>query len=364
MLAPLIFSALLCNPHEGAEPAVLNHQPDGLALLRVLEPKTRGPAYEVVTLGFSQEDILGPFDPGFDWDELVPSWNLPSPVAGITLDAAITEPRLETKWYQFGSWTINAGGSRMSIKDQKDDLAEVQTDTLVTELPQRKVWLRIKVGGYGEGSLRFPFLTLSFRNSKAGAQAESPNKRAWGKTIDVPQRSQMSYEGGIVWCSPTCVSMVLSHWANVLKRPELNVDVPEVAASVNDPNWPGTGNWPFNTAFAGSFPGIRAYVARLGGVREIEDWIAAKIPVTASVSLALLKGKPKKEANDGHLVVVVGFTKDGDPIFNDPGRSKEVRQIYKREHFEAAWKQSGNTVYLIYPEKMKPPPNRLKHWAD
>jgi hypothetical protein len=329
-----------------------------------MEPKQAGPITEVVVLGFERLEVLGPFDPGFEWDEMVPSWNLPSHVAGITLDAAIMEPGTETKWYQFGSWTINPNGTRMSVNGQKDELAEVQTDTLVTNLPQRKVWLRLRIGGYGEGSVRFPFLCLSFRNSKAEIPAGEPFKRAWGKTIEVPQRSQMSYEGGLVWCSPTCVSMMLWHWANILKRPELNIDVPEVVASVNDPNWPGTGNWPFNTAYAGSFPGMRAYVARFASVREIEEWTNAKIPVVASVSLALLKGKPKKEPNDGHLVVVVGFTKQGDPVFNDPGRSKEVRQVYKREHFEAAWKQSGNTVYLIYPERMKPPPNRLKHWAD
>ena len=33
-------------------------------------------------------------------------------------------------------------------------------------------------------------------------------------------------------------------------------------------------------AFAGSLPGLRAYVTRLGDFREIEDWTLAGFPVT------------------------------------------------------------------------------------
>jgi hypothetical protein len=158
--------------------------------------------------------------------------------------------------------------------------------------------------------------------------------------------------------------MMLWHWANQMKQPDLDRDVPIVAENVMDPNWPGTGNWPFNTAYAGSLPGIKAYVTRLASVSEIEDWTDAGIPVVTSVSSAMLKGKPAKEPNDGHIVIVVGFTETGDPVFNDPGRSKEIRQVYRRADFERAWASSGNTVYLIYPERLKTPANRLAHWAD
>ena len=82
--------------------------------------------------------------------------------------------------------------------------------------------------------------------------------------LPVPTRSQLDYAGGGAWCSPTSVSMVLSYWSMQLGRSDLNRDVPEVAAAVYDPGWPGTGNWSFNTAYAGSFPGMRAYVTRLG----------------------------------------------------------------------------------------------------
>jgi len=146
-----------------------------------------------------------------------------------------------------------------------------------------------------------------------------------------------------------------------LKRPELNFTVPAVAKSVFDKNWPGTGNWPFNTAFAGGFAGIRAYVTRLSDLSEIEDWIAQGIPVIASVSYNVLKGQPKK-SGDGHLIVCAGFTEKGDPIVNDPGVKENVRRVYPRERLAEAWAFSHHTVYLIYPERSVLPVDRFEHW--
>ena len=353
MLSPLIFAALLSNPHE----------PDGIGFVELPPART---ASILLGEGLITQTQEWTAQPGFDWNEAVVSWNLaPGHGVALTIDAKAGDSEGESGLYKLGHWTLEPKGRRESTKDQSDDWGKVDTDTLVLKRPARSLKLIVTVTSPRLAPLAVPkFLGVSFRNSAITPKFEEANKEAWGKTIEAPRRSQMSYEGGNVWCSPTCVSMMLWHWANVLRRPELNKDVPEVAANVNDPNWPGTGNWPFNTAYAGSFSGIRAYVSRFGSIREIEDWIAARIPVVTSVSSALLKGRPKKESNDGHLVVVVGFTREGDPVFNDPGRSLEIRQTYKREHFEAAWKSSGNTVYLIYPESMKPPANRLKHWAD
>jgi hypothetical protein len=155
--------------------------------------------------------------------------------------------------------------------------------------------------------------------------------------------------------------MLLSFWSAQLGRRDLDHDVPEVAAGVDDPNWPGTGNWPFNMAFASTHPGMRAYVGRFSDISELEDWIDAGIPVAVSVSYGLLRGKT--ERGNGHLVVCIGFTEEGDPVFNDPGRS-QVRQIYKRADLARAWAESERTVYLVYPEGTKTPKDRYGHWIS
>src|SRR5690606_271522 len=103
------------------------------------------------------------------------------------------------------------------------------------------------------------FIGLSLANTKSMFDPLPPHKSAWGKLIAVKRRSQVDYPEGVSsWCSPTATSMILSFWSTNLMRADLDYDVPEVVAAVNDPNWPGTGNWPFNTAFAGSHKGIRA----------------------------------------------------------------------------------------------------------
>ena len=128
-----------------------------------------------------------------------------------------------------------------------------------------------------------------------------------------------------------------------------------------DPIYKGAGNWPFNTAYAGSFEGLSAYVSRFEGFGNLESWIEKGLPVICSVSFDLLRGLPLSPTESGHLVVLVGFTKDGDPVINDPAFKKQVRKIYPRHDFENAWKYSKRTVYLIYPSDCQLPedPNNL-----
>jgi hypothetical protein len=161
--------------------------------------------------------------------------------------------------------------------------------------------------------------------------------------------------------------MALAFWAKKLDRPELDIPVPDAARAIYDHVYKGTGNWPFNMAFAGAFPGMRAYVTRFSDIRELEDWIEAGIPPIVSLSYDLLKGI-KRDRDPGHLMVCVGFTQDGDMILNDPAHRPEkgqtARSVFPRSNFLRAWKRSDYTVYLVYPEDTKLPPDPLGHWES
>jgi len=170
----------------------------------------------------------------------------------------------------------------------------------------------------------------------------------------------MIYPNGKTLCSPTTVSMLMAYWAQNLKQPELDRDVPEIAAAIYDSQWQGTGNWPFNMAYAGSFPGVRAYVTRFGDISELEAWIERGLPVGLSVDYDRLRAKGP--GPNGHLVVLVGFTTEGNPIINDPGTSKHVRKVFPRRNLFDAWACSRNTVYLVYPENFILPEDRFGHW--
>ncbi|MEI6195378.1 MAG: C39 family peptidase, partial [Verrucomicrobiota bacterium] len=166
---------------------------------------------------------------------------------------------------------------------------------------------------------------------------------------------------------PTSLSMALSRWAEILNRPEMNLTVPEVAAKVYDNDFAGTGNWPFNTAFAGSFSGMRSYVTRFDDLTEVEDWIATGIPVILSARWDwLLPGRPPDL--DGHLIVCIGFTKDGDVVMNDPAtrleKGESVRRVYRRADVIHSWTKSHNAVYLVYPADTKIPADKFRHWEQ
>jgi hypothetical protein len=176
----------------------------------------------------------------------------------------------------------------------------------------------------------------------------------------VPERSQLVYTNGGVLCSPTTVSMIMSYWAKKLKRPELDHDVPEIVQAIYDAKWKGTGNWPFNTAYGGAYRGMRGYVARLSDLAEVEEWIAAGVPVGLSVCSDRLHHRGP--GPNGHLIVCVGFAENGDVVVNDPGTRRNVRRVYPRKDVAYAWAYSRNAVYLIYPEDWETPKDRFGHW--
>ena len=317
----------------------------------------------------SWEWISPEIDAGFAWNELVASWNMRSKEdSGLKIEARAVYPHRSTRFYVMGYWSLNPKQfARESVNGQKDADGDVQTDILVLKESCHRFQIKLTFT-----SLNAPennsvaFLGISLWNSQAAPEKDLPNHKAWGQLIDVPQISQVNYPGGEQsWCSPTCVTMMLQYWSKQLNRSELKQDVPNVVKGVYDPQWSGggTGNWPFNTAYAGSWQGLRAYVSRFSSVDELETWIAHGLPVVISVSYELLNGKPRLRG-DGHLVICVGFDKNGDVIINDPGTRYQTRRTFLRKNLISAWAISHNTVYLIYPEKIAPPENKQKHWFD
>ncbi len=301
-----------------------------------------------------------------NWDELVVSWDAPAGVY-LKVEARGVFPDHATKYFIMSKWSDDPKKHpRESVRRQKDKDGNVDIDTLTLNRHGAKAQVRITMGcSAGVSPATLKFLGLSFCDSEAQPAPLEANHAAWGKTIDVPQRRQGEYEGGGGWCSPTSLSMVLAYWSDQLHRPELNHTVTEVANAINDDVLDGTGNWPFNTAYAGEFPGMRAYVTRLGDISELEDWVAAGIPPIISVSSYLLRGSETGPDN-GHLIVCVGFTKDGDVVVNDPGvsvkRNMPARKVYARDRVIKYWNKSKNAIYLVYPETAAVPKDRFGHW--
>lgn len=295
------------------------------------------------------------------WNELIVSWNASCPPGtALDIEARGIGANGPTRFYKLGSWSSEPGVGRTSLRHEGDDDASVDTDTLIARHVMNAAQVRVTLHGTNGGLPTLKLLTMAFLNASAVSVTNSPNRLAWGRTLDVPQRSQLGYPGGKGWCSPTALSMILAYWSGQLHRPELDLPVPEVARAVHDSAYRGTGNWAFNVAFAGSFEGMHASARRFEGLRQVEDCIAAGIPLALSVSFDLLNGR-EKDMNSGHLIVVVGFTPAGDVVVNDPWpnpkNENRVRKIFPRERLLRAWQRSKQTVYIVWPDGLRLPLN-------
>lgn len=288
-----------------------------------------------------------PFLPPAGWDELVVSWNAGTNLA-LTIEAQAGYTNgMTSRWFALGAWS--AHGPRSSPKAFKDAESEVDTDIL--RLARPAVGVRVRLTLQGPRSA-LKLVTLACVNRQMTAPVRPPERQFWGKVWEVPVRSQAEFPEGVdKWCSPTSTSMLLAFWAKELRRPGWDIPVPEVAAAVFDPGWGGTGNWPFNTAFAGAQSGLLACVGRFNDLTDLERWVGSGQPAAASVSYAMLKGADSPARGDGHLVVVRGFTPEGDVAINDPGvRRTRVQRVVPRGAFDRAWAHSRRTVYLVWPE--------------
>jgi len=293
------------------------------------------------------------------FDHAIISWNARTP-PGSYLDVYMQAKvgGAWTPWYRMGLWNRDGRPQpRTSFKEQNDEWGKVDTDTLILKKPAEAFRARVElssVDGSTYPTLRF--IAVSLTDTQHPRLNTRPYKRAWGRELDVPELCQLSVEGGRPWCSPTSTAMVLGYWAKRLKRPELTLGITQTAHAVFDEAWGGTGNWVFNTAFAGEFEGIRAYVTRFESVPEIERMIAKGVPVIVSVDYSKLNRR-QTEVTMGHLMVIRGFTRSGNPIFNDPwahlDKGETVRKIFKRADLEYGWLGSNGshgTVYIIVPE--------------
>jgi hypothetical protein len=314
--------------------------------------------------------------PGFALTELIASWQATTPgdswvevqVRGRTAQGT------RSSWDTLGRWAAgDRHVRRTSVGGQGDDLADVNVDTWQVPGGVRAWQLRVNLmrAGTARPTVRALGAVASRLPDVDGVATSDPGVASGPDhvVLDVPRYSQMVHSGhypawgggGQAWCSPTSLSMVLGYYDALPPRsayawvsdghPQPWVD--HAARMTFDADYDGTGNWPFNTAYAGTRlgPGARAYVTRLRSLRQAERYVAGGTPLVASISFGAgdLDGAPISSTN-GHLLVIVGFTRSGDVVVNDPAaqRRSGVRRTYDRGQFEDAWlPTSGGVVYVL-----------------
>jgi uncharacterized protein YvpB len=273
--------------------------------------------------GRETEAFSSPSFTALPFDRAVLSWNATGPaVFELQADGGA--------WRTMGKW----GPRPESVPSDG-----VEVDTLVLKAPATSLRYRVTPA---PGTAVTLVAAATWTRGEKNPLSLKPSP-AWGRTLDVPQRSQRtSDEDPAKVCSPTSLSMILQYYGT-------NKSIEKVADGVYDRASKLYGDWPFNTAYAHAASGLEAYVRKFMGLEDLEAEIAAGRPVEISHrwEKGELDGAPISRT-DGHMIVVVGFTKDGDVVVNDPAaRPGEVRRVYKRAQIDKTWLVRGDGVGYV-----------------
>ncbi len=322
---------------------------------------------------------------GYPVDQAITSWNAFTPTGTWveTLFRGRYADDTWSKWYVLGRWTSGmdfAAGDihRTSLNGQGDTDGTVLTDTFASRKKRKPVAFQTRVRLLRpDGATTSPRLDAVTTMTSAAYpdqhKATSSFTLSGSVELAVPRFAQNTHSGeypefgggGEVWCSPTSSAMVMAHFGASPSPDELagipyaDPQVDHAALHTWDFAYDGAGNWPFNAAYAHTY-GLDSFITRLRSLAEVERFVAAGIPIIVSLSWKLGDMPEAGYETNGHLLVIVGFTADGDPILNDPAANSNdnVRSIYTRENFEKVWQEStGGVSYVFHPPGLALPAN-------
>ncbi|MGW1467965.1 peptidase C39 family protein [Streptomyces sp. NPDC002308] len=333
--------------------------------------------------------------------EVIASWNADTP-AGTWIQIELLgrySDGTDTPWYVMGRWA--AGDEdirRTSVDDQTDGKSSIWTDTFSVD--DAASGLRLTHYRLRLTLLRRPGTRLTPTVWRVGAMASDVPDRftvpastpgaGRGHELAVPRYSQNLHagqypeydNGGEAWCSPTSSQMIIEYWGRKPTAEQLawvkpGLPDPQVCHAARytfDYQYDGCGNWPFNAAYAATYPDMSSAVTRLGSLADVETLVRAGIPVITSQSFLKEELTGAGYGTSGHLMTVIGFTEDGDVIANDPASKDDdaVRRIYARAEWEQIWLRTkrydangnvrsgtGGVCYLYWPTAPAPSQRRV-----
>lgn len=294
------------------------------------------------------------------YDRFLPSLNAEPWPQGSSLALRVrfrvrpegTKSPLWTRWFPLGVYgqSDSLPTSESAPPSQGVKLA---TDVIMSSTPLLggEVRMVLRRGPGGAPRVRRLIVDQWRRVSEAPLPSRKRH-RAWGRTNPAPERAQGWLGPPLAsrTCSPTSLGMVLA--LNGKRCTTL-----EVAEGVYDKGGDIYGNWCFNAAYAGS-RGFRAAARHLTSWREVEDEIAAGRGVV--ISHRYRKGELTDGAvgaTVGHLIAIVGFTKEGDPVVHDPAgntrKGRPIRRVYKRDELWKTWQHNHEGVaYVVQPDEL------------
>lgn len=277
--------------------------------------------------------------------ELLVSWNVDAPPAvAFVVELRVGEKGEDawSEWMHLGEWGEAPSAPRIVVCEG----GKVDVDFFVGERTFAVAQVRVRASSSEpDKTVRIQHVTLCFSDrERAAAPIDAPARRAWGKTLDVPFRSQKVEKPEISGrvCSPTSLAMVLAYHG-------VSRSTTEVCERAYDAANDIYGNWPRNVQAAYSL-GVPGYLTRFSDWTAVEREIEAGNPLILSIAVkkGQLTGAPYQQSS-GHLLVLRGFDERGDCIVNDPAAPDAERGqlTYKRAELEEVWMRRGGVTYVL-----------------
>jgi len=273
---------------------------------------------------------------------LISSWNvLLEENDSISLSYSVFNGEVWSSFLNYGKWSLM---NNYSNSNNEDKVAIIDIDNIL--LKDSNIGLAFKylvefkkenINGIG------PILKRVNTTIKPSNIYKKENINL-NKIIDVPLRSQLDIpEIGNQICSPTSVAMVMDYNG-------VNISTSKCSDLVFDNGASIYGNWSYNASLPGQY-NLYSYVEVLEDINDIKEYITNDIPVIASIRT---NNKDELQGTimaypHGHLLVVVGFTKEEGKdyvIVNDPAEyiTSKVLRKYLLNEFIKAWR---GVVYVI-----------------
>lgn len=297
-----------------------------------------------------------PSESGFEFDQLILSWNIRHGEKRIPVEFDLEVSEDGSRWYRFGylSWD-DSNDTNIDSPSSIEGIGKVNVDVLKLVKPMKYARSIIKWTGVEDSDkmyLRRLAFSFSYDNP-SWADVKNHQKKVYkpdyGRvSLSVPYITQRSLEankeGGA--CSPTSVAMVLNYYIP-------GIDPDSFAWAAYDPVNEIFGNWPYNAQAAFGEGMSKTWVDRHGGFDEIHDEVADGKPVVISIAYDYdqLPNSPIHSAENGHLVVVIGFAGPDSVICNDPaGHGVDDGIVtYPRVELEKAWIGHTAVAYHLWP---------------
>lgn len=284
------------------------------------------------------------------FNNAVLSWNLdiPNGSGALIQIRAKDNAGNATNWYEIARYGYCPAANGL----KSDSFGYVDVDTLLLKRLFTVVEYRVVL--YSQ-PFKYPGLKPTLR-LMAACCADTTKEVSYtpadgtGKWISlrVPWRSQYwedpSISGRI--CGPTSLSMALDYFG---------IDLPteQVASEAYDTLNGIYGNWPF-LAQAAAAHQLRSYLFRCTDFEPIKAELAAGHPVILSVAWheGDLTNAPIPKSN-GHLILCVGMTPDGDLICNDPAGSSNQwdHVVYNKVEMGSVWLDRGGVAITVSPRE-------------